>query len=157
YVDWTTHALHETGQWGGHDMTAAYTELYQLDGDINWLNIAAGYLSYLHNNLKDANGRYPEDWSSAPGTAGNPALLFQASAARAYQKMGAMPGGAAKFPDPVAVFADCNYGGWWDMGLGIGRYTLADLQFRGIQDNSMVSVRVQPGYRITFYDGDNFT
>jgi hypothetical protein len=157
YVDWSTHALHETGQWGGHDMTAAYTELYALDGDINWLNIVAGYLSYLHNNLKDANGRYPEDWSSAPGTAGNPALLYQASAARAYQKMGAMPGGAAKYPDPVAVFNDCNYTGWWDMGLGIGRYALADLQFRGIADNGVSSVRVQPGYRVTFYDNADFT
>src|SRR5206468_2075730 len=67
YVDWTTHALRETGQWGGHDMTAAFTELYQLDGDVYWLNIAAGYLSYLHNNLKDANGRYPETWNAAAG------------------------------------------------------------------------------------------
>jgi hypothetical protein len=158
YVNWATHALKETGQWGGHDMTAAYTELYQLDGDVNWLNIVAGYLSYLHNNLKDANGRYPEDWNSPPGTAGNPALLFQASAHRAYQKMGAMPGGAAKHPDPVAVFNDCDYNGWWGGGgLWIGRYTTADLLFRGVQDNGVSSVRVQPGYRVTFYDNADFT
>jgi hypothetical protein len=156
YVDWTTHALRETGQWGGHDMTAAFTELYQLDGDVYWLNIAAGYLSYLHNNLKDANGRYPETWNSAPGTAGNPALLYQASAARAYFKMGSMPGGVAKYPDPVAIFRDGNYAGA-GAGLAVGRYATADLVFHGAYDNDVSSVKVQPGYRVTFYDSDNFT
>jgi hypothetical protein len=158
YVNWANHALRETGQWGGHDMTAAYVDLYQLDGDINWLNIVAGYLSYLRNNLRDANGRYPETWDSAPGTAGNPALLFQASAHRAYWKMGQTPGGQPKHPDPVAVFNDCNYGGWWQGGgLWIGRYTAGDLVFRGVQDNGVSSVRVQPGYRVTFYDNADFT
>lgn len=49
YIDWATHALHETGQWGGHDMSAAYVELYNQDKDINWLNIASGFLSLPKN------------------------------------------------------------------------------------------------------------
>jgi hypothetical protein len=156
YINWNNHALNETGQWGGHDMTNAYVELYQLDGDVLWLNIVAGYLKYLHDNCKDASGRYPEVWSAA-GTAGNPALLYQASAARAYAKMGTTPGGAPKYPDPVAVFKDCNYAGLWSAGFLIGRYTLADLQYHGIADNDVSSVKVQPGFRVTFYENDNFT
>jgi hypothetical protein len=118
YVSYSSHALCETGQWGGHDMTNAYVELYQMDGDINWLNIASGYLKFLHDNCKDANGRYP---------------------------------------DPVAVFKDCNYGGSWDAGLSIGQYTTANLAFVGVPDKDISSVKVQPGYRVTFYKKDNFS
>lgn len=155
YVNWATHALHETGQWGGHDMTNAYVELYQMDGDINWLNIAAGYLQYLHDNCKDANGRYPENWNDLSG--GNPMLLYQASAARGFAKMGTTAGGQAKYPDPAAVFADCNFSGHQDAGLFIGRYTTADLTFLGIQNKGISSVKVQPGYKLTLFDTDNFT
>ncbi|MFG1609482.1 peptidase inhibitor family I36 protein [Actinoplanes sp. NPDC049265] len=156
YIDWTTHALHETGQWGGHDMTAAFTELYQLDGDVYWLNVVAGYLGYLHDNLKDGNGRYPQDWGAPRGTTGDAALLYQSSVARAFFTMGTTPGGTAKLPEPVGVFRDCDHGGSHP-GLTVGRYTTADLVFRGGNDNDVSSVKVQPGYRVTFYDGDNFT
>jgi hypothetical protein len=157
YINWNNHALHETGQWGGHDMTNAYVELYQLDGDILWLNIAAGYLKYLHDNCKDSNGRYPENWDAA-GTPGNPLLLYQASAARGFAKMGTTPGGAPKYPDPVAVFRDCDFNGSaWSAGFLTGRYTQADLFYHGVPDNDISSVRVQPGYRIILYENDNFT
>jgi hypothetical protein len=156
YINWNNHALNETGQWGGHDMTNAYVELYQLDGDVYWLNLVAGYLKFLHDSCKDANGRYPEVWSAA-GTAGNPALLYQASAGRAFEKMGTTPGGAGKYPDPVAIFKDCNYSGTWSAGFFIGRYALADLVYHGVLDNDISSVKVQPGYRVTFYENDNFT
>jgi hypothetical protein len=155
YVKWSTHALRETGQWGGHDMTNAYVELWQLDNDIYWLNIAAGYLKFLHDNCKDANGRYPENWDAA-GTAGNPALIYQAPPARAYEKMGTTPGATAKYPDPVALFRDCNFDGWWNAGFFIGKYTSADLNFHYVPVNDISSVKVQPGYKVTFYDQDNF-
>lgn len=156
YVDYASHALHETGHWGGHDMTNAYVALYQLNGDVNWLNIAAGYLKFLHDNLKNSSGRYPIDWGGdIPG--GEQELILQACVARAYAKMGSTPGGRAKYADPVAVFKDCNYAGSWDAGLWIGRYTKADLAFLDIRDNDLSSVRVQPGYQVTLYDGDTFT
>ncbi|MDC0712210.1 AbfB domain-containing protein [Stigmatella sp. ncwal1] len=155
YIDWQTHALKETGQWGGNDMTNAYVDLYETDGDINWLNIVAGYLQFLRDNGKDANGRYPEVWSDV-GKPGNPFLLYQASAARAFARMGNTRGGTAKPRDPVAVFQDCNYAGIWGAGFLLGRYTLADLQFHGITGKDISSVRVQPGYKVTFYENDNF-
>ncbi|MCS3284755.1 hypothetical protein NXV73_23875 [Bacteroides salyersiae] len=60
YIDWKTHRLNETGQWGGHDMTDAYVELYKIDQNPKWLNLAAGYAVYLHDNCKDELGFYPE-------------------------------------------------------------------------------------------------
>jgi|GEM_PF-5925803 len=156
YIDWQTHALKETGQWGGHDMTNAYVDLYEVTGDINWLNIATGYLQFVRDNGKDANGRYPETWSDV-GKAGAPGLLYQASAARAFARMSNTRGGTPKKRDPIAVFKDCNYTGTWGGGLWIGRYTLADMKFRGIPGKDISSVRVQPGYKVTFYENDNFT
>lgn len=156
YIDLSSRALKETGQWGGHDMTNAYVDLYELDGDVNWLNIVAGYLSFLHDRLKDGEGRYPETWN-AVGSPGNPLLLYQASVARAFARMGNTPGGSPKRADPVTVHKDCNYEGWNALALPIGRYTLADLQFRGFAANDDISsLRVQPGYRATLYEHDNF-
>jgi hypothetical protein len=153
YINWETHALHETGQWGGHDMTNAYVDLFHMDGDIKWLNIAAGYLKYLHDNCKDANGRYPEAWNDQSG--GNPYLLYQAPVARAFLTMGTTAGGVTKDHDPVAVFQDCSYIGW-SAGFGLGSYTLADMNFHGVRDNDISSVKVQPGFKVTFYENDNF-
>lgn len=155
YIDWQTRALKETGQWGGHDMTNAYVDLYETDGDINWLNIVAGYLQFVRDNGKDANGRYPE-WWNAVGQPGNPVLLYQASAARAFARMGNTRGGTIKPREPVAVFRDCNYTGDWGAGFLIGRYKLSDLQFHGIAGKDISSVRVQPGYKVTFYENADF-
>ncbi|MEI6823719.1 MAG: T9SS type A sorting domain-containing protein [Bacteroidota bacterium] len=154
YINWSTHALNETGQWGGHDMTNAYVDLYNLDGDINWLNIPVGYLKYLHDKCKDAGGRYPENWNDTT-SGGNAYLLYQASAARAYERIGNSQGGDVKFPDPIALFQDCNYGGY-SAGFGIGKYTMSNIKFHGVHDNDVSSVKVQAGYKITFYKDDNF-
>jgi hypothetical protein len=155
YLDWESHALRETGQWGGHDMTNAYVDLYEADHDVTWLNLVAGYLKFLHDRCKDAQGRYPETWIDA-GVAGPPSLLFQASAARAFARMGNSPGGSPKAKDPVALFKDCNYGGVTRAGLLIGRYRAADLQYRGLADRDLSSLRVQPGYKVTLYKEDDF-
>jgi hypothetical protein len=137
-------------------MSAAYVDLYNQDKDINWLNIAAGYLNFLHTNDKDAVGRYPEDWSLIGGSASD-GLLFQASAARAYALLGNTPGGSTKLPEPVAIFKECSYAASYSAGLRLGKYTTADLTFIGMPNKSISSVKVQPGYKVTFYTGDNFT
>jgi rhamnogalacturonyl hydrolase YesR len=155
YLDWTSHALRETGQWGGHDMTNAYVDLYEADKDVTWLNLVAGYLQFLHDRCKDGDGRYPETWTDA-GVAGNPGLLFQAAAARAFARMGNSPGGSPKAKDPVALFQDCNYGGVTRAGLLIGRYRAADLQYRGLADKDLSSLRVASGYQVTLYKDDDF-
>jgi len=40
--------------------------------------------------------------------------------------------------------------------LLIGRYRAADLQFRGLADRDLSSLRVQPGYQLTLYKEDDF-
>lgn len=57
---------------------------------------------------------------------------------------------------PVQVAQDCSYGGY-NVGLQPGNYNLAQLQSRGIVNDDISSLRVQPGYSITLYQHDNFT
>jgi len=94
FVNKDTHALKQTGKWGGHDMTNAYVALYEVDGNRHWLNIAAGYLEYLHVNGRDAaTGRYPTSWDRVGGSPSG-GLIDNASAARAFWKMAGTVGGA---------------------------------------------------------------
>lgn len=93
FINSTTHALGEIGYWGGHDMTNAYVELYAADQNTRWLNLAVGYLEYLHDHCK-VGGRYPESWNETGGTA-SASLIANAAVARAYWKMAATIGGSA--------------------------------------------------------------
>lgn len=93
FVNSSTNALGQTGKWGGHDMTNAYVDLYKVDRNPYWLNIAAGYIEYLYDNCRDSStGRYPADWHDA-GDPPSDDLLDQASVARAYWKMASVAGG----------------------------------------------------------------
>lgn len=93
FINTTTYALGQTGKWGGHDMTNAYVDLYEADGNPYWLDIAAGYLTFLHRNCKDpASGRYPESWNNTSGNA-SASLIDNASVARAFWKMAGTVGG----------------------------------------------------------------
>lgn len=91
WINRETYALGEIGYWGGHDMTNAYVDLYEVDHSPHWLNVAAGYLAYLYDNCK-VNGRYPDSWNETNGTPSS-GLLANASVARAYWKMATAPGG----------------------------------------------------------------
>lgn len=68
---------------------------------------------------------------------------------RVYQNVSSPTGVAT-------VYKDCNYGGY-AIGLPAGSYTTAQLQSRGILNNDISSVRVQPGYQIRLYQNDNFS
>ncbi|MBN2487107.1 MAG: hypothetical protein JXB34_14125 [Bacteroidales bacterium] len=58
---------------------------------------------------------------------------------------------------PVAtVYQHCWHGGY-EVNLAEGNYKLSDLQSLGILNNDLSSVKVTSGYKITLYDGDNFT
>ncbi|MDB5271826.1 MAG: glycoside hydrolase family 76 [Chitinophagaceae bacterium] len=59
-------------------------------------------------------------------------------------------------PHVVTAFQDVNYGGY-SGGLDVGNYTLIELQAAGILDNDITSFKIAPGYKVTAYDGDNFT
>jgi beta-glucanase (GH16 family) len=56
----------------------------------------------------------------------------------------------------ATVYQDCNYAGY-SAALPEGSYTLAQLQSRGVRDNDLSSLRVNAGYQVQLFDGDNFT
>ncbi|HYM86336.1 MAG TPA: glycoside hydrolase family 16 protein, partial [Pseudoxanthomonas sp.] len=68
---------------------------------------------------------------------------------RAYSA-GAGPAGVA------SVYQDCNYTGY-GVALPEGRYSLSQLQSRGIRNDDVSSLRVNAGYQVTLYQDDNFT
>ncbi len=162
YISWQTGALNECGKWGGHDMTDAYVEMYKVDGDQNWLDIAARYLTYLHDKCRSDNGAYPVMWNAMENN--DPDLLIeQASAASAFYKMAMTPGGNPDKKEPVAIFQNeaqnSNGKGWgWSIGLNPGYYTKEDLIFLGAVDTrfnftpDISSVYVPKGYKLTLYD-----
>jgi beta-glucanase (GH16 family) len=68
---------------------------------------------------------------------------------RVYQDI-AQPSGVA------TLYQHCNFTGY-AAGLPVGSYTLSQLQSRGVTNDDISSVRVQSGYQIRLYQGDNFT
>ncbi|MDR7272462.1 beta-glucanase (GH16 family) [Pelomonas saccharophila] len=56
----------------------------------------------------------------------------------------------------ATVYQDCNYAGY-AAALPEGSYTLTQLQARGVRDNDLSSLRVNAGYQVQLFDGDNFT
>lgn len=62
-------------------------------------------------------------------------------------------------PQPTGVatvYQHCNYSGY-AAGLPEGSYTRAQLQARGVADNDLSSLRVNSGYQVQLFDGDNFS
>ncbi|WP_281309910.1 RICIN domain-containing protein [Flavobacterium flavigenum] len=56
----------------------------------------------------------------------------------------------------VNVYQDITFTGY-TAGLNVGDYTLAQLRAKGILDNDITSLKITEGYKVTVYDGDNFT
>ena len=59
-------------------------------------------------------------------------------------------------PYVFTAFQDVNFGGY-SAGFNIGDYTLIQLQAKGISDNDITSLKIAAGFKVTVYDGDNFT
>jgi hypothetical protein len=58
----------------------------------------------------------------------------------------------------ATVYQHCNYdASGYAVALAVGNYTTAQMTALGIRDNDISSVKVQSGYQVTLYDGDNFT
>jgi hypothetical protein len=167
YINWDSHCLNEVSKWGGHDMTDAYVNMYEIDNDPDWLNIAAGYLTFIRENCQNADGFYPNSWNDTDKTTEREELLIQASAASAFMKMSLSPGGVTKEYEPVAVYKEARYndngtkGGSWSKGLHLGRYTQDDLFFNGITSTrflfepAIASIKVADGYKVTLFTGPN--
>ncbi len=93
FINGTTHALNQHGKWGGHDMTNAYVDLYLLDGNQYWLDLAAGYLEFLYLNcVEPETGLYPDVWNITYGDYSE-ALIDNASVARSFLTLARTNGG----------------------------------------------------------------
>lgn len=57
----------------------------------------------------------------------------------------------------VTVYGDTTFYGWTSEGLQPGSYTTSQLANFGIINNEASSIEVPLGWKITLYDGDNFT
>jgi hypothetical protein len=55
----------------------------------------------------------------------------------------------------VKLYKHRDFGGW-EAIFGVGEFTTADLLAAGGVDNDVDSVRVAPGYKVEFYEEDNF-
>jgi hypothetical protein len=56
----------------------------------------------------------------------------------------------------VTVYQGCSYGGSWNVQLGIGTYTLSQLQALGFVNDDASSIRVPSGLKIQVYEDNNF-
>jgi hypothetical protein len=56
----------------------------------------------------------------------------------------------------VNVYKDCNYGGYVTT-LGVGNYTLSQLQDMGVLNDDISSVKVNSGYQVQLFLDDNFS
>lgn len=108
FINRTTQALTQHGKWGGHDMTNAYADLYESDGNSRWLDTAAGYLEFLYVNCIDpSNGLYPAVWNDTSRIS-SADMIDNASVALAYWRMASTPGGTT----PHTWFAERLIGRW---------------------------------------------
>ncbi|MFA0814030.1 carbohydrate-binding protein [Microbulbifer epialgicus] len=60
------------------------------------------------------------------------------------------------FMGVATLYQDCKYGGY-AVGLDVGSYTLSQLRAKGLNNDDISSVVVQPGYRVIMYQNDNFS
>lgn len=154
FVNGSTHALKQTGKWCGHDMTNAFVHLYEVDGNYYWIDVAAGYIEYMYNNCKADSGLFNISWDNTTGS-GSTDIIDNASPARAFWTLARCYGGVAP-SGSVAICTDCSYSGSV-VYLDCGEYSKDDLQFYGIGDNSISSLKVASGYTVKLYDNSDFS
>jgi hypothetical protein len=66
--------------------------------------------------------------------------------------------GAPKTTDtPAATFYETFRYGGYAVSLPEGEFHTADMAAYGITDNDISSLKINPGYEVTVYDGDNFS
>jgi uncharacterized protein YyaL (SSP411 family) len=80
----STGAVRDSGKFG-HMLMEALVTLGQVDGDPRWLSVASKSAEYVHENVRDPNGRYAHRWDRPQKDALESFMLIdQASAARLY-------------------------------------------------------------------------
>ncbi|RYD47818.1 MAG: hypothetical protein EOP85_04765 [Verrucomicrobiaceae bacterium] len=77
-------AVADSGRFA-HMLMESYIALHQQDKDQHWAEIVERTLTYVHDNLRGENGRYPHRWDRPAGKRRQETMLLnQASPARAY-------------------------------------------------------------------------
>ncbi|MDD9267275.1 alpha-L-fucosidase [Paenibacillus sp. GCM10023248] len=113
---------------------------------VQLLGSTAGTYINLTGYTQDTNGLQITMPSSQPYSA--PAYVVKLSFS------GPIP--ALNSTNVPRFYTGVNYGG--NSGfLGVGSYTLAQMQGAGIPNDSISSVRLPAGYNVTLYTGDNFS
>jgi len=84
WVDSDSGAVRDTGKFA-HMLLEAFLAVHRLDRDPRWRAVVERSLVFIHDKLRDANGRYPSRWDrpSLPPPRSYQ-LIDQASVARAY-------------------------------------------------------------------------
>lgn len=111
------------------------------DNDITSMTVPAGYSVTVYENSNftgaskafTANTQWLSDWNDRISSV----------------KIADVSG-------PVTGYQNVNFDGY-AAGLDVGDYTLAQLQAKGIVDNDITSLKIAQGFKVTIYDGDNFT
>jgi len=111
------------------------------DNDITSLTVPAGYTITVYEN---------DNFTGSSKTfSANTAWLADWNDRISSVKIADVSG-------PVSVYQDISFGGYAG-GLDVGDYTLAQLQAKGVADNDITSLRIAQGFKVTVYDGDNFS
>jgi len=118
------------------------------DNSISALQVSEGYQVELYINDFQRGG-------SGTLSTNNPCLIGQyndAISSMVVRKTGT----ASAAAQPVAtLYAHCNYRGG-SAQLAIGKHDSAALKKAGINENSVSSIKLSPGYRATVYTGPSF-
>ena len=83
WVDSDTGAMRDSGYFA-HMLLEAFIATNQRDHDPHWIDICTKCVIYLHEQLRDSQGRYSARWDLPRGTRRRVRLLEQASAPRAF-------------------------------------------------------------------------
>jgi len=126
---------------------------------------------YLNGVLASSLTGYNTDYSNVViSDAAKSALVFNGSntiAIHCRQTIGGqyidaglsfavLSGEDMKINGAVVAYNDCEYMGTASR-VDVGEFTLAQLQFLGIVDNDIASLKIAEGYKAILFDGDNFT
>jgi mannose/cellobiose epimerase-like protein (N-acyl-D-glucosamine 2-epimerase family) len=84
WIDGDSGAIRDAGKFA-HLLLEAFLAINEHDHDAHWPTIVNRSLGFVHDQVRDANGRYPGRWDQPPTEPlRRYALIDQASAARAY-------------------------------------------------------------------------